>query len=115
MSDVSPVIREISNGGGLYMAQAARLFPPYRLDRPVNPSTVFRWATSGVRLPSGERVRLETARNNGRLITSREAITRFLQRQSPDTSTDDSPVRTPAQRQRQQGKATAALAAKYGI
>lgn len=77
------VAAEIAAGGGLALGQAARRFPSYRNSRPVNPSTVWRWLTDGVRLPSGRRLRLEAARIGGRWLTSAAAIERFIRAQTP--------------------------------
>jgi hypothetical protein len=49
------VTEEVVAGEGLSLAQAARRFPPFRQDKRVNPSTVFRWIHSGVKLPGGRR------------------------------------------------------------
>ena len=56
MSDPTVTI-EILSGSGLNFGQAARCFRPYREARPVNPSTLFRWIISGVRLPDVTRRR----------------------------------------------------------
>jgi hypothetical protein len=56
----------------LSLAQAARLVPPTRLDKPVHVSTIVRWILHGVR-----GVRLGAVRIGGRWVTSREALERF--------------------------------------
>lgn len=68
----------------LSMAQAARKFLPYRRDRPVNPSTIWRWIHDGVTLPDGSAVRLEGIRCGDRWLTSQEAIGRFIDAQTPN-------------------------------
>jgi hypothetical protein len=77
------VTQEILSGSGLSLGQAARCFPPYRESKPVNPSTIFRWITTGVRLQDGSRLRLEARRVGGRWLTSREAVQRFIDAQTP--------------------------------
>src|SRR5262245_46496679 len=67
----------------LSLPQAARRFPPFRQDRPVNPSTVWRWISAGVKLPGGRRIRLGAIRLSGRWLTSVEAIERFITAQTP--------------------------------
>lgn len=57
-------------------ALAARL-PGHRGKPTVNPSTIFRWITRGVRTAGGEVVRLEAVRLGTSWRTSLEAITRF--------------------------------------
>jgi len=90
----------------LSLPQAARRFPPYRLDAPVNPSTVWRWILQGVRLPDGSRVKLEAIRLAGRWLTSVEAIERFIAAQTPALHSDSAPrPRTTTQRQRAAARA----------
>ena len=72
---------EIAAGLGLSMGQGAKLFPPYRGGRPVNPSTVWRWCRAGVSTPAGV-VRLEALRCGGRWLTSAGAVRRFLDAQT---------------------------------
>ena len=108
----SPVLSEIVSGKGLSLSQAARRFPSSRLGRPVHSSCVWRWIASGVRLPSGEVVRLEVARLSGRWLTSEPAIERFLAAQTPraDQPTPVAP-RTPTARQRASERAAKQLEA----
>lgn len=63
----------------LTFAQAARsgLIPRRRGDRPVAPSTLYRWSKQGIR-----GVKLETLRAGGGLVTSAEALQRFFERLS---------------------------------
>jgi hypothetical protein len=72
----------------LSLSQAARIIPPYRLDRPVHPATLTRWILSGVRGPDGSRIRLEAIRRPSGWLTSREAVERFLTRLTPDLDTE---------------------------
>jgi hypothetical protein len=99
IENVSPVVAEIAAGHGLNLGAAARRFPPYRENKPVNPSTVFRWIKDGVRLPGGSRVRLEAVRLGGRWLTSGPAIERFIACQTPQFN-DAPAVRTPTPAQR---------------
>jgi hypothetical protein len=59
-------------------AEAARRLPPLRKGRPVNPATLWRWATRGVRTRGGVIVRLEILRLGGTCCTSAEALARFF-------------------------------------
>jgi Protein of unknown function (DUF1580) len=54
-------------------AEAARRLPRLRGNRPVNPATIWRWASHGLR-----GVRLETVRIGGTICTSSEALRRFF-------------------------------------
>jgi hypothetical protein len=85
----------------LTLAQAARRFPPSRQGRPVSPSCVWRWCREGVKVPGVGVVRLECVRISGRWITSVEAISRFVARQTPplEGATPKEMPRTPAKRQ----------------
>ena len=80
----STIATEVLSGSGLSLAQAARRFPPFRNNKPIAPSTVFRWISSGVRLPGGTRIRLEAVRLGGRYLVSEESIVRFIQAQTPN-------------------------------
>jgi hypothetical protein len=79
----------------LSLAAAARMIPSGRRGRPCNLSTIFRWIIDGVRLPSGEVVRLEAVRLGGRWLTSAEAIQRFADRHTPEPGEKPLPTRTP--------------------
>src|SRR5947209_1904698 len=103
---------ELRNETTISLSQAARLLPPGRRGRPVTLSCVLRWVLDGVKLPSGEVVRLEAVRLGGRWITSVEALERFADRQTPrlgDASTKS--FRTPVPRSRAAQRADKHLAA----
>jgi hypothetical protein len=55
------------------LTQAAKRLPRLRAGRPVNPSTLWRWALRGVR-----GVKLETAMVGGVRVTSEAALRRFF-------------------------------------
>ena len=61
------------------LAEAARRLPALRGGRPVNPTTLWRWATRGVRSRGGLTVKLETLKVGGTCCTSDEALARFFQ------------------------------------
>jgi hypothetical protein len=86
----------------LSLAQAARLLPPGRGERPVTLSCILRWVLRGARSPSGELIRLEAIRVGGRWVTSREALQRFSERLTPDlAASGPGPTpRTPGRRRR---------------
>jgi hypothetical protein len=81
------------------VSAAARLLPPNRGERPVHPSCILRWITSGVRV-GGEIVRLEALRLGGRWVTSVEALQRFGEAQTPRAEGTLPMPRPPASRQR---------------
>jgi hypothetical protein len=57
----------------LSLSQAAKRLPHLRKDRPIAPSTLWRWASAGLR-----GVKLETVKVGGATCTSVEALSRFL-------------------------------------
>jgi hypothetical protein len=82
---IDPLAEEV-----LSMSQAARRLPRLRADRPVSPSTLWRWATNGLR-----GTRLEIIRVGGTTCTSVEALGRFF-----TALNGDRPRETPAGRER---------------
>ncbi len=94
----------------LSLPEAARSLPAGRRNRPVSMSCIFRWITSGVKLPSGDVVRLEAVRLGGRWLTSKEALQRFADAQTPrlDGEPEATP-RTPTTRQRASARAAEEL------
>lgn len=70
----------VINENVLSLSGAARSVPAVDRGKRPNPSTVFRWIREGVRVASGERVHLESARIGSRLVTSAEALERFFAR-----------------------------------
>jgi hypothetical protein len=78
VDSVPQVLTEIQGGDGLSLSGAGRLFPGHRGGNSVDPSTVFRWVTKGMRTPDGRFVRLEAVRVGARWLTSRPAVTRFV-------------------------------------
>src|ERR1700676_1506291 len=89
---------------------AAQLLPSSRLGRPVSPTCVQRWLEGGVKLPSGECVRLEGVRLGRRWLTSVAALQRFAARQTPDHIEEPAPLpRSTEQRTRASEMAAKAL------
>jgi hypothetical protein len=66
----------------LSLAQASEHLPPFRLGKRVTREAIKLWITRGIRLPDGERLRLEAVRIGGRWVTSLEALARFAERQT---------------------------------
>jgi hypothetical protein len=91
------------------LAQAARRFPPARLGRPVSPATIWRWCRRGVSVPGIGVVRLESVRLPGRWVTSLEAISRFVARQTPMENDPPPAPRSPGRRQRASERAAEEL------
>src|SRR5262245_55514838 len=109
-NDPPQVIAEVLAGDAISLAEAARLVPAFRLGKPTNAATIWRWSAKGVRLPSGQVVKLESCRCGGRQVTSRAALARFIRAQTPESDTDPGPVPaqpTPASRNRIARRASA--------
>jgi hypothetical protein len=62
----------------LPLGDAARNLPPLRGGKDVSPSTVWRWASRGIRARNGAVVRLEIIKVGGTCCTSEEALGRFF-------------------------------------
>jgi hypothetical protein len=109
------LLEEIEAGQGEVLTQAARRVPRTRLERPVSLSCLFRWITTGVIGPNGQRIKLEAARLAGRWITTPGAIRRFVEAQTPRSRDDGTlTLRTPTKRQRASERAAKELE-KFGI
>jgi hypothetical protein len=94
------IIDEIAAGEGIYLSASARLFPRYRLGKPVSLACVLRWVTQGVRGADGRPVRLEAAKLAGKWVTTPEAIARFLEAQTPALAEPTTRRRTAKQQRR---------------
>ena len=82
---------ELRNETIINLSQVGNYLPPGRRGKRVSLSCALRWILNGVRLASGEVVRLEAVRVGGRWITSVEALERFATAQTPRL--DDAPAR----------------------
>jgi hypothetical protein len=93
----------------LTLAQAARLLPSLRAGRPVDPSTLWRWASRGL-----HGVRLPIVRVGGTACTSREALRKFLADVEAARQKAVAPPPAPVQRPPAADRAADELAA-FGI
>jgi len=109
------LLEELAAGEGESLTRAARRFPSTRRSRPVTIGCLLRWVTPGVRLPSGDRVRLEAARCSGRWLTTPGAIRRFIAAQTPDLSSTPPVPRTATRRQRAVDRAGQQLQKEMGF
>jgi hypothetical protein len=123
------LLAEIASGLGLTLRAAAALqartrrrrreegettLPTDAAPRPVSPSCVFRWVQSGVSVPGVGRVRLEAARCAGKILTTPQALQRFIAAQNGQIEAAAPPVRSPARREAGHAAAAEKLA-KMGI
>jgi hypothetical protein len=114
-TEAAETVERLTSEGLIGVSQAALLFGTYRNGKPTHPSTVTRWMTSGVILPNGQTLRLESLRLNGRLATSKPALLRFLSEQQPAAdSTATIPSRGPTARHRASEAAGRELSARIG-
>jgi hypothetical protein len=109
----------------LSFSQLANRLPAHRGKGRCCPATVWRWVSKGVRLSSGEILKLEAIRVAGRWLSTVEALDRFVDAQTEvrlgaaaANRREPRPVRpqvrTPGQRKRANERAARALA-KAGI
>lgn len=95
----------------LPLSAVARTFPGARGAARINPTTVWRWCTKGTRTPDGRRVRLEYFRLGSRVMTTSEAVRRYVAALTgaPADAAPTPPTRTPTDRQRSSERAEAEL------
>ncbi len=93
---VPQVLTEIRDGHGLNLATVAKQLPGNSESGHVNPSTAWRWAKTGCRLPDGRRVFLEVVKIGSRWLTSKQAVDRFIVALTDANQTD--PIPTPRSR-----------------
>jgi hypothetical protein len=105
---------DLSSESIISLAQAAKLVPSGRRGRPTHFSTLLRWILAGVKGPTGETVRLEAVRLGGRWLTSREALQRFAEAQTPRVADSGTTPRTPTARKRASERAEKELS-RHGI
>lgn len=113
LDSTSRVLAEIQAGGGITLSAVGRQFPGHRGGKSVNPSTVFRWVMTGAKATDGQRVQLEAVRVGGRWLTSKAAVSRFVDALSSSGRESQPLLRTPAARNRA-SEAAAAQLDQYG-
>jgi hypothetical protein len=88
--------------GLIGMAETAKQVGVFRRGRPAHPGTITRWCLDGVTLADGKVLKLEHIKLANRLMTTRQALLRFLtaQQDEQDATTDTIPL-SPAERQRE--------------
>lgn len=91
------------------LGTAARMFPGSRGAEQTSPSTVYRWAVKGTRTSDGRTIRLEHFRAGCRVMTTRQAVERYVQALTSTGNSDTTPIRTPAARTRASEDAVRAL------
>lgn len=93
------------------LAALAKSVPSRRRCGPVGSHALYRWATKGVKARDGSTVRLEAVMCAGRLLSSREALQRFIAAQNPISEGVLLPnIRPPGRRLQESERASAALA-----
>jgi hypothetical protein len=106
---------DLSNEKPISLTAAARMLPPGRRGRPVSLSCIFRWIVDGIRLPTGEVLRLEGSRCGGRWLTSVEAVQRFMDRQTPRFEDQPTPLPSTLRRRQRASERAAQELGKVGI
>jgi hypothetical protein len=120
MTDTVAPPTAILNGERLFGFSAlAEKLPGYRNNSHVNSSTLFRWATRGVKTAGGAVVRLEAVRLGTAWKSSLEAVARFSAKLTAAAlPSDDAPTApadpTPKARSAAAARASRELDAKLG-
>ena len=106
-----PIPKPLNGEPLISLNQAVRFLPGYRGADRLHPATLTRWILSGVKAPSGQRVKLEAVRYGHRWLTSEAALARFATALTPshDASDPSTPVRSPANGRSNSERAAAAL------
>jgi hypothetical protein len=91
---------DIKTERAISLRAATKFYPTGRGGRPTHETTVQRHIKEGVKLPSGEVVRLEGARCGYRWFTSAEAIGRFMARLTAGSLGDAAPIAATPDRQK---------------
>jgi hypothetical protein len=96
------------------LGQAIRRLGTGRGGRPIHVATATRWATEGVRLADGSRLRLKALRLPGRWVTTDEWVDEFTEALTADRIGQSAPAppRPSAEWQRRQDRTEAELVAK---
>jgi hypothetical protein len=77
------------------LVEVARKFPGKKSNQRIHKSTVIRWCLKGTRVPDGRVVKLEHIRAGNKLLTSWEAVGRYVAALS-EPPPDAPPARTPS-------------------
>jgi hypothetical protein len=85
----------------LTLSEASKRLPKLKAGKPPHVSTLHRWVLRGCRSQDDMVVRLETVKIGGTTCTSLEALQRFFDRLSGDTTVVTPPTPTMRKRQRQ--------------
>lgn len=110
-------ITRLKNEGLVRVKAAISSLPGNKGNKSVHPSTGARWCLRGVKLKTGEVVRLEHFKNGGgQLLTSMAALERFLAATTigNTTPTAETQVPTPSAKKRAAEQADAKLAEVLG-
>jgi len=102
---------DVLNEDLIDLREAAGL-PPFRNRRtrkPAHSASIYRYAQTGAKASNGEKIRLETVKVPAGLVTSRQAVERFI-RALTDPDADPSEP-TPLQRRKQIDAARTRMAA----
>ena len=86
------LMQEIVEGGGVGVSELAKGMSG-RGGRPTAPSTVHRWIFGGSNV-EGRRIKLEAARIGGRIVSTKEALRRYLNALNGIEETPASPARS---------------------
>lgn len=87
VNQVFETIDRLMTEGLIGFSRVAKSLGAWRLGRPCSPATITRWFHEGVKLPGGDVVKLQAVRVGGKLMTSQQAVFRFVARQNEPGNT----------------------------
>lgn len=99
----------ITDGQLLPLTKLAASLPPVRGGRPPNRTTLYRWATTGLKCRSGQRVKLDAEFVGGTLCSSIAAVQRLSRQRGERPVTDWQPPATQRDLAERQRRADAAM------
>ena len=93
------------------LSAVARTIPGARGATRISPTTVWRWCVKGTNTPDGRLVKLEYYRVGARVMTTAEAVRRYITALTltPTDAPTQPAARTPSERQRASEKAAKEL------
>ncbi len=75
----TPVTASLHGESLLSLSALAKLVPRDPGEKPPSSVSMWRWAVKGIKTASGRRVKLETLKVGGRMVSSRQALVRFFE------------------------------------
>jgi hypothetical protein len=116
-STMEDLVADVIAGHGLTLPVVARRIPSAHHNcgqTHLAPSTLFRWATAGVRLTDGSILKLLVVRIGNRFLTTEKAVREFIAAQTRGTTFPTGPVPGPVRPTKERKQADAAADRQLG-